>query len=181
LPRLPTELRDVLVGAGLALAAVFAFRLLLLPRWRAWRQVRASRARARRAARGERDAERLLERQGYRIEARQLPTEYRLVVGGEVETVRLKVDLIVRRGGRRFLAEVKTGQRAPRIDHAETRRQLLEYATIYEVDGVLLVDMEAGEVREVFFPRPPTRRGRLAPFVLGYALDTAAAVLWLGR
>jgi hypothetical protein len=51
-----------------------------------------------------------------------------------------------------MVAEVKTGTQAPRFEHADTRRQLLEYQLAFEVDSVLLVDVEAGEVREVSFP-----------------------------
>ena len=36
--------------------------------------------------------------------------------------------------------------------HAATRRQLMEYAIAYDVDGVLLVDMESEKVRRVAFP-----------------------------
>ncbi len=60
-----------------------------------------------------------------------------------------------------LVAEVKTGERAPSLTTAATRRQLLEYAVAYGADGVLLVDPEAGAIREVDFalavaPAPPT-------------------------
>ena len=46
--------------------------------------------------------------------------------------------------GQRFVAEVKTGERAIDPTHPATRRQLMEYLHVFEVDGVLLVDREAG-------------------------------------
>jgi hypothetical protein len=79
------------------------------------------------------------------------------VSGREVE-VRLFADLLVARGRKRYVAEVKTGAVAPRIDNAPTRRQLLEYLFAFGVDGVLLVDASADRVHEVVFSLPPAPR-----------------------
>ena len=38
------------------------------------------------------------------------------------------------------------------LANRDTRRQLLEYAYVFGLDGVLLVDMAAGAIREVEFP-----------------------------
>ena len=51
------------------------------------------------------------------------------------------------------MAEVKTGAVATKIETAATRRQMLEYAVAFGTDGVLLVDMQAREIRDVVFPR----------------------------
>jgi hypothetical protein len=59
---------------------------------------------------------------------------------------------MVLRGGRRFVAEIKTGDQAPDPSFPATRRQLLEYQLVFEVEGLLLVDMAAGRVRTVSFP-----------------------------
>jgi hypothetical protein len=53
----------------------------------------------------------------------------------------------------RLVAEVKSGKIAASLACAATRRQLLEYRLAYDVDGVMLVDMAAGRVHEVRFPR----------------------------
>jgi len=47
---------------------------------------------------------------------------------------------------------VKTGAHAPRIETSATRRQILEYRVAFDVDGVVLVDAEAGSVHEITFP-----------------------------
>ena len=133
------------------LACVVAVLALLL--WvRGGRDGRVSRARQRRAERGERQAERLLRREGFRVEERQASVHWTMEVDGEPAEVEARADLLVRRGRRRYVAEVKTGDRAPDPCFPRTRRQLLEYDLVYDVDGVLLVDMEAGEVIEVSFP-----------------------------
>jgi hypothetical protein len=130
-------------------------------------------------------AERLLEARGFRIEARQARLAWHPEVDGERCEVEVRADLIVSRGGRRFVAEVKTGAVAPDVRHAPTRRQLLEYQHAYRADGVLLVAPEAGEVHEVGFPSSP--RARRAPtsallgFCLGAGVGAALTFALLGR
>jgi hypothetical protein len=119
-------------------------------------------SRQQRALRGERAAERLLQSRGYAVEDAQVTHSYVLRCDGEPHSVQVRGDYLVCRGGRRYLAEVKTGTDAPRLTSAATRRQLLEYAHAYDVDGVLLVDMSAGEIRHIAFPAAhPGPRGAL--------------------
>ncbi len=101
---------------------------------------------------GESAAERLLERYGYTIEDRQVSQAWTLWVDGEPLAVTARADLLVRKHGRTYVAEVKTGTRAPDPKHPPTRRQLLEYSVVFDVDGVLLVDMEHEHVMLVEFP-----------------------------
>lgn len=61
----------------------------------------------------------------------------------------VRADYLVSRDGKRFVAEVKTGAVAPSLDHAPTRRQILEYCAAFDVDGALLVDADAGSVRAI--------------------------------
>jgi hypothetical protein len=81
------------------------------------------------------------------------------------------------------VAEVKTGKVAPRLDHAPTRRQLLEYSVAFEADGVLLVDADEGRVTVVDLPTSARReRARgpawMVPFFLGLAVGAAGAA-WM--
>jgi hypothetical protein len=138
---------------AIALAA-----LLLLALGHAWltRLLRRLRIRGRQqlALSGEQRAEDLLRAHGYFIEGAQVPHQYVLECDGQPHTVRLRADYLVRQNGRRYLAEVKTGSEAPSLTSAGTRRQLLEYAHAYDVDGVLLVDMTAGQIHAIAFPTP---------------------------
>lgn len=163
----------LVAGVALSLALLQTARLAWLRR----RPSRRSRRRLKRALRGERDAERLLERLGFTIEARQQTTELSFRVDGEPAVATVRADLLVRRGDVRYVAEVKTGEVAPRIEHAATRRQLLEYSLAFDVDGVLLVEPEAGVVREVEFPElvAPTAPASSA----GWPLRAAAALVAL--
>ena len=72
----------------------------------------------------------------------------------------LRGDLLVRRSGETFLVEVKTGEREPSLRSSATRRQLLEYAHAFDVDGLLLVDATTGAVHEVRTPATRAARPR---------------------
>lgn len=139
--------------------------------------------RTRRAERGEAHAERLLVRAGFKITDRQVERAWSILVNGEPEEIVLRADLLVSHGKKRFVAEVKTGQVAPRIQNASTRRQLLEYLAAYPVDGVLLVDMEEGEIKEVVFPlgeeSPALPTSPLLVFAAGALVGAIAAAWWL--
>jgi hypothetical protein len=111
------------------------------------------RALQRQGARGERAAERLLEAAGFAIHARQARGSYAIEVDGAPRNAEVSFDFIVERGGERLVAEVKTGA-APRIERAETRRQLLEYQLATGARCVLLVDPAAGSITEIAFPIP---------------------------
>jgi hypothetical protein len=117
---------------------------------RAWLALLLARRR-RRGARGETGALGLLARNGYAIIARRERAVGRLVVDGEELEFDLEADAIVEKHGRRLVAEVKTGASAA-VKNRATRRQLLEYAWVYGLDGVLLVDMAEDRIIEVGFP-----------------------------
>jgi hypothetical protein len=168
--RIPPDLLLAAAGVAALLALVQTLRLAL----RTWiRRRRLATARAR-GAMGEVRAEALLRRMGFTILGRQVGVTYGLGVDGDEVDVDLRADYLVAAGGRRYVAEVKTGTFAPRIETAATRRQLLEYRIAFEVDGVLLVDAEAARVRRVEFPLPAGRRrardGRLRWLIAGVAV-----------
>ena len=131
--------------------------------------------RTRRAQRGERDAEGLLRRSGFHVVDRQVPQAWSMRVDGMTIDVQLRADLLVRRGDNLYVAEVKTGRSAPRIRNPATRRQLLEYRLAYDVDGVLLVDMESCTVREVEFALgDQNQAGHGRPLALAVAVGIGA-------
>ena len=169
---LPRESWVVLAATGGGLALVQTARLW----WRAasvrWRLA----AQSARATAGEALAEKLLNRAGYRVEARQATERWSVAVDGVAQPVTLRADFVVTRGGRRYVAEVKTGSDAPDVAAPATRRQLLEYRCAFGVDGVLLVDAEERRVQVVGFTLPPQRSSLgsiAAAFVAGLLLGGA--------
>jgi hypothetical protein len=163
---IPQEALVVLAGA-LALLALVQSARLALRRWQLLKRLAFSRERG---AVGERRALGVLEERGFEILGRQVAVTYELEIDGEPVSVSLRADYLVADSECRYVAEVKTGEYAPRIETAATRRQLLEYRMAFEslnVGGVLLVDPEAGRVRVVRFPLP-VRHAR-----------TNSALVWL--
>ncbi len=158
------------------LLALVLLAALALVRGRACWRSRRARSRMARAQAGERDARALLVRHGFDVLAEQARGSLVLRVDGARSEHAVRADYLVARGGRRFVAEVKTGALAPSLDHAPTRRQILEYCAAFDVDGALLVDPESGRVRHVVVPLRghPARWPWLALGLAALALGLAA-------
>jgi Holliday junction resolvase-like predicted endonuclease len=144
------------VKSELVLVAMLAGALvaLVLARWlRGWRGTWRAKRRAGRSLAGEDDAGMMLRRAGYRIVARQARCWWAPIVDGEPHETELRADYLVEADGELLVAEVKTGEQAPQLSTAATRRQLLEYHVAFEADGVLLVCPERNAIHRVDFPR----------------------------
>ena len=148
---LPLWLVAVAILAG-ALFAMVVGRVL-----REWRGSWRARVRAERAGAGEDGAAAMLREAGYTIIARQVRTWWSPLVDGEPFETELRADYLVECDGETFVAEVKTGDEAPRLSTAATRRQLLEYHVAFDVDGVLLVCPELGTIQRIEFPQLSSR------------------------
>lgn len=128
--------------------------------WRRTTNRRQWQKRRVRARNGEEGAERLLADSGFRVLRRQYRQPWTIAVDGSKEQVELRADLLVEKGDKQYVVEVKTGALAPNIRTAATRRQLLEYRLAYDVDGVLLADMEKRRIHRVDFSLPGRNRRR---------------------
>ncbi len=160
--------------------AILAFLVAFLLGWQAFRWWRSWQVRrqARRARRGEHRAEQLLAAEGYRVIDTQVRAPITWYLGAEVHEGFVQADLLVARGRRRYVAEVKTGRAGSEPD-AETRRQLLEYHLAFPVHGVLLVDVERKAVTPVSF-RMPFAGPRRAPawhYLVAFGLGAIVAGL----
>ena len=136
----------IIVGVGTAIAAILSWT-----RYQAWIVYTKRRRRSLNALAAEVDAESLLERSGFEIVDRQIPGTMTLVLDGVPCSYGLRADLLVTDGEHDYIAEVKTGCLVSQLNHAATRRQLLEYAIAFEVDGILLVNADTGAITEVDF------------------------------
>lgn len=169
------------VGIALVLLGLGAWLALGLRRWLEGRSRRRRSARAQRAERG---AAALLEASGYVVLGRQQRQRWALEVDGSAFEFTLIADYLVERGGQRWVAEVKTGERALDLRHGPTRRQLLEYQQAFGVAGVLLVDAEGQRLQRVSLVEPrlgadgAPRASRLVVFAMGL-LSGLALGWWL--
>ena len=92
-----------------------------------------------------------LRKRGYEPVTQHPSVRYKWRLEGEDMPVNSTPDWLVEMDGQRFLVEVKTGALAnPNL--AAIRRQLLEYATYGDVDGVLFVNGDTGSIQRVEFP-----------------------------
>lgn len=156
-PRPAPGLDELAAHPATWLAAALVVVLLAHAAWARWRLgagARASRRRNERALRGQLEAEALCERMGYRVVAVQPEFSWPVRVDGEPRRVVLRPDLLVERGGRTYVADVKTGAQAPDPLNSSTRRQLLEYLIACDVDGAFVVDMETRRMHSVGFEFP---------------------------
>jgi hypothetical protein len=133
------------------LAAVIA--LWCAAKLRAWRGSWRARRRAARAMAGEDRAGEMLIAAGFSIVERQARVAWAPLIDGEPCELELRADYLVERDGELLVAEVKTGDAAPSIETAATRRQLLEYSIAFAVDGILLVCPERDQILRVEFPQ----------------------------
>ncbi len=164
-------------AAGLGL---FAYLVL---RARRFLELRRLRRRFARGARGQREARDLLQREGYEVLAEEHEVEAVIDVDGEPLPYSVRVDYMVRRGSAIYGVEVKTGDKATDPLYRPTRRQLLEYSHLLDVDGLYLLDMEARRMMRIRFRGAgQRRRGRwaLALVILGFVLGAAAALFVQG-
>jgi hypothetical protein len=137
----------------LVVALVSALLAVWIARWlRGWRGSLRARERAARAGAGEEAAALLLADAGFTIVERQARVLWAPLVDGEPLLMELRADYLVEAHGELLVAEVKTGEEAPNLETAATRRQLLEYHVAFAVDGVLLVSPERGSIQRVVFP-----------------------------
>lgn len=140
----------LLLGALLLLAIGFHVGLRLargILRYRVARTRRTGRkGRARALA--------LLRRAGWQVLEEEATAPGWLLLDGERREYVVRADALVRKRRRVCVAEFKGGAASSTVTHRDTRRQLLEYAHLFDVDGVLLVDADAGRIHEVTFPAP---------------------------
>lgn len=134
-----------------ALAAAL-IALWIAARLRRWRGSLRAKERAARAGAGEEAAALLLADAGFAIVERQARVLWAPLVDGEPLLMELRADYLVEADGQLLVAEVKTGEEAPNLETAATRRQLLEYHVAFAADGVLLVCPERGTIQRVVFP-----------------------------
>ena len=159
-------MRDLLAGGAIALFLYWLFR------------TSARRLRFRRGIAAESRAIVVAERAGYRVVGTQVPGTVTILIDGRARTLDVRADMLLERGFRRFIAEVKTGRVAPDPTSRATRRPLLEYAHAFDADGLLLFDMEKERIHEIRFG--VFRFGRLFERLLwaGFLIGTGALLEW---
>lgn len=108
-------------------------------------------ARIKKGLNAEREAEYFLKNKGYKILEYQPEFEYIFRADREEIRVKLRPDYIVKKNGKKYIAEVKCGEYASSLQSRDTRRQLMEYYFNLDFDGLFLVDMRDKKIIEIEF------------------------------
>lgn len=91
----------------------------------------------------------LLKKHGFDILDVQKSASYFIYVNGKPREIKVRADVIVKKGKKIYVAEVKSGKTSPSMNLPATRRQLLEYYLVYRPSGLLLVDMEQEKIKTI--------------------------------
>ncbi|NLK62610.1 MAG: hypothetical protein GX287_04070 [Fusobacteria bacterium] len=107
---------------------------------------------------GEIKAANFLQKKGYKIISYQKEVRYNYNANGEEIEVRVRPDYIVKKNGKKYIAEVKTGEFVSDFKkNSQTRRQLLEYDFAMDNYGTLLIDMEKDKIIKIEFKKKKNR------------------------
>ncbi len=104
----------------------------------------------RKGRKGEGDAIKLLNSEGYKIIDEQVSFPGFLFENNKKVEYLVKPDFLVEKNGEKFIAEVKTGASAF-IQNRNTRRQILEYSHLNQNKTVLLIDIENKKIKKIDF------------------------------
>ncbi|KXG78154.1 hypothetical protein AN618_05460 [Fervidicola ferrireducens] len=91
----------------------------------------------------------LLKKYGFDILDVQKSASYFIFINGKPKEIKVRADVIVKKGRKVYVAEVKSGKTSPLLNVPATRRQLLEYYLVYKPAGLLLVDMEQEKIKTI--------------------------------
>ena len=103
-----------------------------------------------RGRKSERKAIKLLIKKGYKVINQQLTTKGYLYENGNRVDYKVRPDFMVTKDKVTYIAEIKTGLSAS-IETISTRRQLLEYSTLFNSSKVILVDISKKEIKVIEF------------------------------
>lgn len=131
-----------------------------------------------RGRRGEQQARHFLCEAGFEILAEQAEEIGYMYVDDEEVTYKVRADFLVQRAGKTAIVEVKTGRKAVKPSNRDTRRQLFEYARLYEVDSLYFFDAEKMSLKKIVFPFVENQSLNLWKY-LSAALAAALSVILL--
>ncbi len=164
---------------SLALVIIFLSYLVIRHKVKTYFQKHKVRKRFERGNRLELQAKSFLKSKGYTIVDYQSTYTHKYLEDGEVQYAEIQPDYIVKKNGKQYIVEVKSGSQAISARNKSTRRQLLEYDYVVENDGVFLLDMENRQLKLIQFKSKMERRsGRLLKAIIIAALIGMAIPYW---
>lgn len=142
-------------------------------------QERKVRKRFERGNKLELQAKNFLKSKGYTVVDYQSIYTHKYLEDGEMQYAEIQPDYIVKKNGKTYIVEVKSGSQAITARNRNTRRQLLEYDYVVENDGVFLLDMENRQLKLVQFKSKMERRsGKTLKIVIIAAIIGLTVPFW---
>jgi hypothetical protein len=105
----------------------------------------------------EKEAEGMLRRAGLVVIAKQKKKTVITKINGKDHLGFVEADYIVKKGRKRFLVVVKSGEGAADPNEPILRRRFIEYEHLFSPDGLLLLDLDQGEIHRISFHFPKER------------------------
>jgi len=116
-----------------------------------WLRAERLRKRFSKSRQAEKEAEKILKKNGYTIIDVQKSKPLLITIGDKIHRYLVRIDYLARKRGKVYVVEVKSGEKIPYITNRETRRQMLEYYLAYQPSGILLLNMKNKSISEVKF------------------------------
>jgi len=123
-----------------------------------WLRAKRLRKRFSKSRQAEKEAEKILRKNGYVIIDAQKSKPLLITIGDKIHRYLVRIDYLARKRGKVYVVEVKSGEKIPYITNRETRRQMLEYYLAYQPCGILLLNMKNKSISEVKFQFEITMR-----------------------
>lgn len=130
-----------------------------------WLRSKRLRKRFSRSRQAEKEAEKILKKNGYVILDAQKSKPLLITIGDKIHRYLVRIDYLARKRGKVYVVEVKSGEKIPYITNRETRRQMLEYYLAYQPSGILLLNMKNKTISEVKFQFESTIRQKVIKLV----------------
>ncbi len=153
----------LIIGGGI----IFLFLFIKITNWVKSKRLRQRFSKSRQA---EKEAEKILRKNGYTIIDIQKSKPLLITIGDKIHRYLVRIDYLARKRGKVYVVEVKSGEKIPYITNRETRRQMLEYYLAYQPSGILLLNMKNKSISEVKFQFKSTPRQwmiRIIYFIAG--------------
>ena len=110
-------------------------------------------AQLKRGIKKEEEARKVLIQKNYKVISHNQKFSYYLKQDNSKIKITIETDYLAFKNGKKYIVEVKSGKESPKITNRNTRRQILEYYSFIENDGILLLNMENKTISEIEFPK----------------------------
>lgn len=130
---------------------VFVIVIFIYKKISFWIYAKRLKKRFNQSRHAEKDAEKYLKKKGFTILETQKSKPIHITIGDKIHQYLIRIDYLVKRNGRIYVVEVKSGDKSPYITNRDTRRQMLEYYLAYKPSGILLLNMKNKNLSEVKF------------------------------